>query len=122
MNGKKVTTRSTKGTKKNASHFVPFVLLVVTLLAAGPVHAQQNSDIHVLKVQGNVYMLVGAVGNIVVQVSSDGTLMVDTGTAQMSDQVMAAVKQLAKPITNRPLRYIINTHFHPDQTGGNEKL
>jgi glyoxylase-like metal-dependent hydrolase (beta-lactamase superfamily II) len=47
--------------------------------------------------------------------------MVDTGSAQMTDQVLATVKQLAKPITNRPLRYIINTHVHPDHTGGNEK-
>jgi glyoxylase-like metal-dependent hydrolase (beta-lactamase superfamily II) len=64
---------------------------------------------------------VGATGNITVQVGKDGVLMVDTGSAQMSDQVIAAVKQLAKPLTNKPLRFIINTHFHPDHTGGNEK-
>src|SRR5207244_10456176 len=40
----------------------------------------------------------------------------------MRDQVLAKVKHLAKPVKNRPLRYIINTHFHPDHTGGNEKL
>lgn len=85
------------------------------------VYAQQASDIHVLHVQGNVYMVVGAVGNIAVQVGSDGVLMVDTGSAQMTDQVLATVKQIAKPVTNKPLRYIINTHFHPDHTGGNEK-
>src|SRR3989449_1077710 len=91
-------------------------------LATGLAHAQQNSEIHVLHVQGNVYMLVGAVGNIAVQVGNDGALLVDTGAAQMTDQVLATVKQLAKPITNRPIRFIINTHFHPDHTGGNEKL
>src|SRR3989442_12705855 len=67
-------------------------------------------------------MLVGAGGNIAVQVGKDGVLLVDTGGAQMTDQVLATVKQLAKPITNRPIRFIINTHFHPDHTGGNEKL
>jgi cyclase len=83
--------------------------------------AQQASEIHVLHVQGNVDMLVGAGGNIAVQVGHDGVLMVDTGLAQTADQVAATVKQLAKPTTNKPLRYILNTHFHPDHTGGNEK-
>src|SRR6059036_1529091 len=97
-------------------------LFLFLIVSAGLATAQQNSDIHVLHVQGNVYMLVGAVGNIAVQVGSDGVLLVDTGAAQMTDQVLSTVKQLAKPITNRPIRYIINTHFHPDHTGGNEKL
>jgi len=92
------------------------------ILAAGLAYTQQNSEIHVLHVQGNVYMLVGAGGNIAVQAGKDGVLLVDTGGAQMTDQVLATVKQLAKPITNRPIRFIINTHFHPDHTGGNEKL
>jgi glyoxylase-like metal-dependent hydrolase (beta-lactamase superfamily II) len=39
----------------------------------------------------------------------------------MADQVIATVKQLARPVTNKPLRFIINTHFHADHTGGNEK-
>jgi len=94
----------------------------LTLLSAAAHSAlQQPPELHVLHVQGNVYMLVGAVGNITVQVGSDGVLMVDTGTAQMADQVLAEVKQLAKPITNKPIRYIVNTHLHPDHTGGNAK-
>jgi len=97
------------------------LLLFIIAVTAGLASAQQQSDIRVLHVQGNVYMLVGAVGNIAVQVGQDGVLMVDTGAAQATDQVMAAVVQLAKPVTNRPLRFIINTHFHADHTGGNEK-
>ena len=96
------------------------ILTLVLMNAAG--YAQnQNAQINVLPVQGNIYMLVGATGNIAVQVGSDGVLMVDTGAAQMTDQVLATVKQLAKPVTSKPLRFIINTHFHPDHTGGNEK-
>ena len=99
-----------------------FYSVLLLIFAAGFGSTQQNSEIHVLHVQGNVYMLVGAGGNIAVQVGKDGVLLVDTGGAQMTDQVLATVKQLAKPITNRPIRFIINTHFHPDHTGGNEKL
>src|SRR2546425_3308911 len=99
-----------------------FYAVLMAAVAVSSVSARQNSQIHVLHVQGNVYMLVGAVGNITVQVGNDGVLMVDAGAAEMTDQVLASIKQLAKPITNRPIRYIINTHFHPDHTGGNEKL
>jgi cyclase len=81
----------------------------------------QNAQINVLPVQGNIYMLVGAAANITVQVGRDGVLMVDTGSAQMTDQALATIKQLAKPVTSKPLRFIVNTHFHPDHTGGNEK-
>src|SRR5215510_4760314 len=98
-----------------------FLFLLVLTSTAAYSQQNQNPQINVLKVQGNVYMLVGAVGNIAVQISNDGVLMVDTGSAQMTDQVIATVKELAKPITNKPLRYIINTHFHPDHTGGNVK-
>jgi cyclase len=96
-------------------------LLALGFTLSGFGYAQTSSNIHVMHVQGNVYMLVGAGGNIAVQVAQDGILMVDTGSAQMTDQVLAAVDQLAKPITKKPLRYIVNTHFHADHTGGNEK-
>jgi glyoxylase-like metal-dependent hydrolase (beta-lactamase superfamily II) len=69
-------------------------------------------------VQGNVYMLVGAGGNITLQVGKEGVLLVDTGLAPMSDKVLAAVRELS----NKPIRYIVNTHVHPDHVGGNEKI
>ena len=75
--------------------------------------------VEVLPVQGNVYMIAGAGGNITVQVAQQGVLMVDTGTAAMSDKVIAAVQSLAK---GRPLRYIINTSHRDEYTGGNEKI
>jgi cyclase len=98
-----------------------FLFILSAATSGGYAQQNQNAQINVLPVQGNVYMLVGATGNIAVQVGNDGALMVDTGTAQMADQVIATVKQVAKPVTSKPLRFIINTHFHPDHTGGNEK-
>ncbi|HXP88427.1 MAG TPA: MBL fold metallo-hydrolase [Bryobacteraceae bacterium] len=76
------------------------------------------AEIHVLPVQGNVSMLVGAGGNIAVQVGKDGVLLVDTGLAASTDKVLATVKQLSKGT----IRYIVNTHFHADHTGGNDKV
>ena len=79
---------------------------------------QQVTDIHILPVQGNVYMMVGAGGNIAVSIGSDGVLLVDAGLAQMSDTVRAAIRTLS----DRPIRYLINTHVHQDHTGGNSAM
>jgi cyclase len=84
-------------------------LAVVSVFAAAVFHgyAQQNpnradGEIHILPVQGNIYMLVGAGANITVSVGYDGTLLVDTGSAQMSDKVLATVKQLATMVSGTP--------------------
>ncbi len=77
-----------------------------------------KAEVNILPVQGNVYMLVGAGGNITAQVGDDGVLLVDTGVAGMSDKVLAAVRSLS----DKPIRYIINTHVHADHTGGNEAI
>jgi glyoxylase-like metal-dependent hydrolase (beta-lactamase superfamily II) len=62
--------------------------------------------------------MVGAGGNITVQVGSDGVLLVDTGLAQNADKVLSEVRKLS----DGPIRYIVNTHVHPDHVGGNEKI
>ena len=75
-------------------------------------------DIHVLPVQGNVYMLAGAGGNITVQVGEDGILLVNAGTGAVTDKVIAELRRLS----NKPIRFILNTDVHLDNTGGNERL
>jgi cyclase len=77
-----------------------------------------RAEIGTFHVQGNVYLLAGAGGNIAVQTGDEGVLVVDTGLAQNADKVLAAIKKLS----DKPIRWIINTHFHPDHTGGNEAL
>jgi len=94
------------------------VLLVRGAIAAPAAPAPPPAEVHILPVQGNIYMLVGAGGNITVQTGSDGVLLVDTGLAANSDKVLAAVRSLS----DKPIRYIIDTHVHADHVGGNEAI
>src|SRR5207253_3382402 len=80
-----------------------FCLLTFALLVPKP-HAQQAAaDLQVLPVRGNVYMLVGAGANITLSVGREGTLLVDSGSAAVSDKVIAAVQQLARQVTASPM-------------------
>ena len=89
------------------------------LLFALPVAGQQTDfskvQIKATKVAGNVYMLEGAGGNIGVSVGSDGILIVDDQFAPLADKIRAALKTLDQG----KLRFILNTHWHGDHTGGN---
>ena len=78
----------------------------------------QNFEITTLPVQGNVYMLQGAGGNVAVQTGPMGVLVVDTGLEQASGALIAAIRRLS----DKPLQYIINTHAHPDHVGGNDAV
>jgi glyoxylase-like metal-dependent hydrolase (beta-lactamase superfamily II) len=69
-------------------------------------------------VQGNVYLLAGAGGNVAVQIGEDGVLLVDTGTDNLTDKLIAAVRQLS----DKPIRFILNTNARPDRVGGNAAL
>jgi cyclase len=70
------------------------------------------------KIAPNFYVLNGSGGAIGVLAGPDGVLMVDSQFAPLSEKIVAAVKQ----ISNAPIRFLINTHVHPDHTGGNENL
>jgi glyoxylase-like metal-dependent hydrolase (beta-lactamase superfamily II) len=78
-----------------------------------------DTELHTVKVQGNVSMLVGAGGNITLQTGANGVLMVDTGLAPSAQKVFDAITKLAP---GEPLRFIVDTHVHPDHVGGNEFL
>ena len=95
------------------------VLLVLLLLVTVPVNAQQPDyskvQIKATKVAGNVYMLEGAGGNIGVSVGADGILIVDDQFAPLADKIKTSLQSL----NPGKLRFILNTHFHSDHTGGN---
>ncbi len=77
-----------------------------------------ESGLRTMPVQGNVHVILGAGSNITVQVGNLGAVLVDTGTAQNAEAVLATLRQL----TNRPVRHIINTHSHVDHVSGNERI
>src|SRR5881227_172655 len=84
--------------------------------------AQQQPDfskvqIKATKVSGNIYMLEGQGGNIAASVGEDGIVIVDDQFAPLAEKIQAALKDLK--ITDKPVRFVINTHYHGDHTGGN---
>jgi len=101
---------------------VKFLFAVVALLAFGSLAAAQNDfskvEIKATKVNGNIYMLEGAGGNIGVSVGEDGILIVDDEFAPLADKIKAALKNLGEG----KLKFILNTHWHGDHTGGNAPL
>ena len=105
------------------------IAVVATIMAlSGPVFAQQppaaapplpdfsKVEIKTTNLGDNIYMLEGQGGNITVAVAKDGIIMVDGQYAPLHDKIKAAVEA----ISNKPIKYLINTHFHGDHTGGNE--
>jgi cyclase len=75
----------------------------------------RGANLEVLELRPNFFMIAGAGGNIGVQVGADGVVVVDSGSAESADAVVAAIKR----ITSKPIRYIINTSADPDHVGGN---
>src|SRR5271157_5320324 len=74
-------------------------------------------QIKVTKVSGNIYMLEGEGGNIAASVGEDGIVIVDDQYAPLADKIAAALKGIG--VTDKPVRFVINTHYHGDHTGGN---
>ena len=98
--------------------------VVVYLCALGVTAVAQEQDFskiqsRITKVAGNIYMIDGtggfAGGNIGVSVGDDGILIVDDQYAPLADKIQAALKG----VTDKPVRFVLNTHFHGDHTNGN---
>ena len=106
---------------------VGIAALATIVALSAPVFAQQppaappppdfsKVEIKTTALGDNIYMLEGQGGNITVAVAKDGIIMVDGQSAPLHDKIKAAVEA----ISNKPIKYLINTHFHGDHTGGNE--
>jgi cyclase len=97
-------------------HILFFAFILISMCATA--HAQTDwskIEIKVTKVNGNVYLLEGAGGNIGVSVGPDGILIVDDQYAPLADKIKVALKTLG----DGKLKFILNTHYHGDHTGGN---
>ena len=89
-------------------------------LAAASAHSQQAAPVRLTawQVRDGIYMIVGSGGNTTVQLGDDGVLVVDTKLAEASDVLLDAIRQLS----SKPIRYVINTHWHADHVGSNELI
>jgi cyclase len=100
-------------------------LAMAIAMGAAPAHGQGQTqpdfgkiEIKTTKLGNNFYTLEGQGGTIGVLAGPDGVLMVDDQFAPLSAKIAAAIKQ----ISDQPIRFLVNTHVHPDHTGGNENF
>jgi glyoxylase-like metal-dependent hydrolase (beta-lactamase superfamily II) len=96
-------------------------MLALAIALAAPAAAQQDFskvEVKAEKVAEGLYMLTGAGGNIGLSVGKSGSFVVDDQYAPLTDKILAAIKA----ITPDPVRFVVNTHWHGDHTGGNENM
>ncbi len=95
--------------------------LAIVLVAALPIHAQQEMQdvqINTVPVSDGIYMLMGRGGNMGLSIGDDGAFLVDDQYAPLTEKIKAAIAA----VTDKPVRFVVNTHWHSDHTGGNENL
>lgn len=106
---------------KTTTTFAVIITAISTCFIAQPASAQGRFDeveIKTTKLTDSVYMLVGAGGNIGLSVGEDGAFMIDDQFAGLSEKILAAVAE----ITDKPIKFLVNTHHHGDHTGGNKNI
>jgi len=108
--------------RKASNRFTLSLLIAIAMLPTALAIPQGGQDfskvqIKVTKVSGNVYMLEGAGGNIGASVGEDGIVIVDDQFAPLADKIREALHGIG--VTDKPVRFVINTHYHGDHSGGN---
>jgi glyoxylase-like metal-dependent hydrolase (beta-lactamase superfamily II) len=101
--------------------FVAVILATALMIPSGLTAQDQNWDdveIRSERVADGVHVIFGRGGNIGVSVGDDGVFLIDDQFAPLTDRILAAVAE----ITDQEVRFVINTHWHGDHTGGNENL
>jgi len=101
---------------RNLFYFVLFTLVFSFKVAYLSAQDFDSVEIKTIKVTENIYMLQGRGGNIGILVGKDGVLMIDDQFAPLGDKIKAAISK----ISDEQIKFLINTHWHRDHTGGNE--
>ncbi len=97
---------------------VAIIFVALSLAAFAQGNDFSKVQMKVTKVAGTVYMLEGAGGNIGASVGDDGIVVVDDEFAPLADKIREALKGIPEA-KDKPIRFVINTHYHGDHTGGN---
>lgn len=97
---------------------IPLALLTLMRSVMAQEPDLTATEIKVSKVSGNIYLLQGAdAGNMAALIGEDGIVLIDDEYAPLAERISAALRKLAD--TDQPVRFVINTHYHYDHTGGN---
>ena len=101
------------------NYFKKISLSALIIVTASLLQAKESEiKITTINVNNGVYMLMGQGGNIGLSVGEDGVFMIDDQFAPLSAKIKAAISKISK----KPLKFVINTHWHFDHTGGNENF
>lgn len=97
---------------------IAMILVMVWIHPANAQQSMENVQIKATEITDSVYMLTGRGGNLGLSVGDDGAFLVDDQYAPLTDKILAAIAK----ITDKPIKFVVNTHWHGDHTGGNENM
>ena len=102
--------------RRTTSYLLGFAATAALSSALAAQGRFDDVQIKTVKVSQNVYMLVGAGGNIGLTIGEDGAFVIDDQFKELSEKILSAIKE----VTDEPVRFIVNTHWHGDHIGGHE--
>jgi len=97
---------------------IPLALCAALMYRAAIAQDFSNVEIKTTRLTDDLYLLTGRGGNIAVSIGADGVFMIDDQFAPLSEKIVASIAA----ITDKPVTYLLNTHWHGDHTGGNENF
>jgi glyoxylase-like metal-dependent hydrolase (beta-lactamase superfamily II) len=106
-------------------HFTAYLLLLVVgsvllfiSLSNFPIAFATHLELNTTKLTDGIYVIHGSGGNVILFIGNDGIILVDDQYAPVTEKMKSVIAN----ITNKPIKFVINTHWHPDHVGGNERL